>query len=106
MEQGKFRENRISDGYTLLTGVNAIGRTFYVSGPIWINFGTGDAQKNLLRGYRFRENRRSDSLGMYINCYQYLAYFWPDVCEIWRKVFAPSASENLTLVKIGLVWHS
>jgi hypothetical protein len=90
----------------LLTGVNEICLTFYVYGPVWINFGTGDAQKKLLSAYHFWENRRNDSLGMYINCYQYLPYFWPDVYEIWSKVFAPSAFEKLSLVKIGLAWHS
>ena len=94
MEQGEFRENRLSDGCTLLTGVNEICLTFHVSGPIWINFATGDAHKNLLSGYRFRENRRSDSLGIYINCYQYLPYFWPDVGEIWRKAAVPKLFDS------------
>jgi hypothetical protein len=51
---------QLSDGCTLLTGVNEICLKFYVSGPIWIKFDTGDAQKNLLSGYRFRENRWSE----------------------------------------------
>ena len=47
MEQGEFRENRHSDGCTLLTYVDKMCLAFYVSGPIWINFGTCDAHKNI-----------------------------------------------------------
>jgi hypothetical protein len=61
VDQGEFRENRFTESCTLLTGEKEFCLTFYVSGPIWINFGTGDAQKNLLSGYCFRENQRSDS---------------------------------------------
>jgi len=50
-------------GLPFLTRVNGVCLTSYVSGPIWVNFATGDAHKNLLSGYRFRKNRRSDSLG-------------------------------------------
>ena len=49
-----------------------------------------------LSGYRLLENRPSDSLRMFINCYQYLPFFGPDVGEIWRKVLGHSAFENLT----------
>jgi len=91
-----FHKNRLSDCCTFRTSGNEICLTFYVSGPIWINVGTGDAHKNL-SGYRFQNKRRNDSKGMNINCDQYLSYFWPDVGEIWRNVILIYIQQATTL---------